>query len=99
MKKLGKPPSAHAPLTASPEIVAFFADMIALADFAAGAMENWGLVTFRDNLVLFDPKKSSTQNEEAIATVVTHELGHQVSIGAFLSARYYLRRPPLSVVW
>lgn len=54
--------------------------MIALADFAAGAMENWGLVTFRDNLVLFDPQRSSTQSEEAIATVVTHELGHQVRI-------------------
>ncbi len=52
-------------------------DMIALPDFAAGAMENWGAVTFRENLLLYDPENSSTRTKQRIAEVVSHELAHQ----------------------
>ncbi|XP_053320870.1 aminopeptidase N-like [Spea bombifrons] len=52
-------------------------DQVALPDFSAGAMENWGLVTYRENALLFDPKVSSISNKERVATVVAHELAHQ----------------------
>ncbi|XP_035925811.1 aminopeptidase N [Halichoerus grypus] len=52
-------------------------DQIALPDFNAGAMENWGLVTYRENSLLFDPQSSSSSNQERVATVIAHELAHQ----------------------
>ena len=52
-------------------------DLIALADFGAGAMENWGLVTYRETNLLYDPKQTSTTSKQLIAVVVTHELAHQ----------------------
>ncbi|XP_022705522.1 puromycin-sensitive aminopeptidase-like isoform X2 [Varroa jacobsoni] len=52
------------------------ADLVAVADFAAGAMENWGLITCRETTVLYDPMNSSTNIKQNVATVVTHELGH-----------------------
>ena len=52
-------------------------DLIALPDFAAGAMENWGAITFRENILLYDPKNSSTHTQQLIAEVVSHELAHQ----------------------
>lgn len=45
--------------------------------FAAGAMENWGLVTYREVELLCDPKKASNQQKQRVCTVVTHELAHQ----------------------
>ncbi|XP_068239378.1 aminopeptidase N-like [Palaemon carinicauda] len=52
-------------------------DMIALPDFAPGAMENWGLVTFRETLMLYHPSTSSAYNKQLIASVTSHELAHQ----------------------
>jgi tricorn protease interacting factor F2/3 len=52
-------------------------DMIALPDFASGAMENWGAITFRETALLFDPKISSTLTKQGIAEVIAHELVHQ----------------------
>ncbi|KAL8634168.1 hypothetical protein Q9189_000087 [Teloschistes chrysophthalmus] len=52
-------------------------DMVAVPDFSAGAMENWGLVTYRVVDVLFDPKTSGASTKERIAEVVQHELAHQ----------------------
>jgi aminopeptidase N len=40
-------------------------------------MENWGLVTYRESALLFDPKKSSDAAKERIASIVFHELAHQ----------------------
>lgn len=51
-------------------------DQIALPDFNAGAMENWGLVTYRETALLYDPNLSSTGNKERIVTVISHELAH-----------------------
>lgn len=52
-------------------------DLIAIADFAAGAMENWGLVTYRERALLIDPKQSSLMTKRRVALVVAHELAHQ----------------------
>ncbi|KAK2165380.1 hypothetical protein LSH36_51g04005 [Paralvinella palmiformis] len=52
-------------------------DLIAIADFAAGAMENWGLVTYRETAVLVDPVNSSSAARQYVALVVGHELAHQ----------------------
>ncbi|KAI5698987.1 hypothetical protein M8J75_014843 [Diaphorina citri] len=52
-------------------------DMIALPDFGAGAMENFGLITFRENSMLYDEQISTNYHKERIATIVAHELAHQ----------------------
>ncbi|XP_056698323.1 aminopeptidase M1-like [Spinacia oleracea] len=52
-------------------------DMIAIPDFAAGAMENYGLVTYRENALLYDEKHSAAANKQRVAIVVAHELAHQ----------------------
>ena len=51
-------------------------DLIALSDFPIGAMENWGLVTYREVCLLADPVNTSAEQKESIALVVTHELSH-----------------------
>ena len=53
-------------------------DLIAIPDFAAGAMENWGLITYRMVALLFDEEESSTSSQQWVAIVVAHELAHQV---------------------
>jgi len=52
-------------------------DMIAIPDFGAGAMENWGLITYRETALLYKDGVSSVNNKQRIATVVSHELAHQ----------------------
>ncbi|KAG8193296.1 hypothetical protein JTE90_003783 [Oedothorax gibbosus] len=52
-------------------------DMIAIPDFGPGAMENWGLVTFRMTTILYNPMETSSESKEHVATVVAHELAHQ----------------------
>ena len=52
-------------------------DMLAIPDFAAGAMENWGAITFRETILLYDPKTSSTRTKQYIAEVISHEIAHQ----------------------
>ncbi|XP_026812969.1 puromycin-sensitive aminopeptidase isoform X2 [Rhopalosiphum maidis] len=52
-------------------------DLIAIADFSSGAMENWGLVTYRESCLLVDPDNTSAVRKQWIALVVGHELAHQ----------------------
>ncbi|KAL1866911.1 hypothetical protein VTK73DRAFT_4458 [Phialemonium thermophilum] len=52
-------------------------DQIAIPDFAQGAMENWGLVTYRVVDLLLDEKVSGAATKERVAEVVQHELAHQ----------------------
>ena len=52
-------------------------DMIALPDFASGAMENWGCITYREHAVLVDPDNTSLSSKQYVAMVVAHELTHQ----------------------
>jgi len=53
-----------------------FLDLIAIPDFVSGAMEHWGLVTFRETSVLFKEGVSSSTNQEQVALTVAHELAH-----------------------
>ncbi|KAM8706835.1 hypothetical protein ACLKA7_011004 [Drosophila subpalustris] len=52
-------------------------DMVAIPDFVSGAMENWGLVTYRETALLYDKSTSSSVNKQRVAIVVAHELAHQ----------------------
>lgn len=52
-------------------------DLIAVPDFAAGAMENAGAITFRDWLMLMDPATASLRQKRSFAYVTAHELAHQ----------------------
>lgn len=52
-------------------------DMVAIPEFAMGAMENWGLVTYRDVDLLIDPVTASNSQKQRVCTVVCHELAHQ----------------------
>jgi aminopeptidase N len=52
-------------------------DHIALPDFAVGAMENWGMITYRETCLLADPLTVGQSGRERVATVITHELSHQ----------------------
>lgn len=51
-------------------------DLIAIPDFAAGAMENWGAVTYRETALLIDEDLSATVNKQHVAYVIAHELAH-----------------------
>ena len=51
-------------------------DMLALPDFAAGAMENLGCITYRENLLLADPATATQIELQTLADVVTHEIAH-----------------------
>ena len=52
-------------------------DIIGIPDFAAGAMENAGAITFRERVLLADPKQSSISTRKTIASVLSHEIAHQ----------------------
>ncbi len=51
-------------------------DHLAIPDFAAGAMENWGCVTYRETALLVDPENSSAGTRQRVAEVVAHEMAH-----------------------
>lgn len=53
------------------------ADYVALPDFAVGAMENWGLQTYRERLLVAYPGETSQNVKETIALVIGHETSHQ----------------------
>jgi len=52
-------------------------DHVALPDFSAGAMENWGLITYREIALLVDPQSTTLSAKHYAATVIAHELSHQ----------------------
>lgn len=72
-------------LAALPRLQAYFGipyafgkvDQVALPEFEAGAMENAGLVTFRETALLLDPKTAPLPVQKRIAEIITHELAHQ----------------------
>ncbi len=51
-------------------------DHLAIPDFAAGAMENWGCITYRETALLVDPENSSAGTRQRVAEVVAHEMAH-----------------------
>ena len=52
-------------------------DMVALPDFSSGAMENWGLITYRESAMLIDENSSSVESKQHVALVIAHEMSHQ----------------------
>ncbi|CAB3399329.1 unnamed protein product [Caenorhabditis bovis] len=53
------------------------ADQLGLPEFPAGAMENWGLIIYKYQYIAYNPQTMTTQNLEAAAKVMCHELAHQ----------------------
>ena len=51
-------------------------DLLAIPDFAFGAMENLGCVTFREAVLLVDPARASRPELERVADVISHEIAH-----------------------
>ncbi|HEY3707593.1 MAG TPA: M1 family metallopeptidase [Terracidiphilus sp.] len=52
-------------------------DLIGLPDFEAGAMENFGAITYRETALLIDPKTASVGAKKEVAAVIAHEMAHQ----------------------
>jgi aminopeptidase N len=52
-------------------------DHVAIPNFSSGAMENWGLITYRERCLLVDPATASQSGRELVACVILHELSHQ----------------------
>lgn len=85
----GKKEQGRFALEAATKLLSFFSeyfgipyplpksDLIAIPDFAAGAMENWGLITFRETALLVDEASTSASSRQHVAYVVAHELAHQ----------------------
>uniref|UniRef100_A0A673JHR5 Aminopeptidase n=1 Tax=Sinocyclocheilus rhinocerous TaxID=307959 RepID=A0A673JHR5_9TELE len=52
-------------------------DQTALPDISAGAMENWGFISYQESGLLYDKETASTFDQERVATMISHELAHQ----------------------
>ncbi|HTV64176.1 MAG TPA: M1 family metallopeptidase [Bryocella sp.] len=80
---------AHFPLEASTYILHYYdsyfgikyplpkLDNIAVPDFQAGAMENWGAIIYRETALLVDDKTASVEMKEGVAETIAHEMAHQ----------------------
>ena len=64
--------------------------MIAIPDFVSGAMEHWGLITYRETSLLYDEQSSSNANKQRVASVISHELAHMWfgNLGKFQNELY-----------
>ena len=51
-------------------------DHFAIPDFAAGAMENWGAITYRETALLVDPENTSVGTRQIVAAIIAHEMAH-----------------------
>ncbi len=56
----------------------FFLDMLAVPHFAAGAMENWGLMIYREATLIWDKVSGTEAARQKVATVISHEIAHQI---------------------
>lgn len=54
--------------------------MIAIPDFISGAMEHWGLITYREVNMLYDEQEASVSNKQRCTLVIAHEMAHMVRI-------------------
>ena len=85
----GKENLAHFPLEATKAILHYYntyysikyplpkLDNIAVPDFQAGAMENWGAIIYRENALLIDDKTASVDAKQEVAQTIAHEVAHQ----------------------
>jgi aminopeptidase N len=58
--------------------ILLISDHIVVPDFAAGAMENWGLITYRMRSLLVNDTTASPADKQWVVIVIAHELAHQV---------------------
>ena len=63
-------------------------DLVALSDMSSGAMENWGLITFRANHLLLDADDASLDRKQVIARVILHEISHSW-FGNLVTMKYW----------
>lgn len=63
------------PYSDVPEMTRMY--MSAIPDFSAGAMENWGLLTYRESNILYRKDDSTSMQQQRIAAVIAHEIAHQ----------------------
>lgn len=63
-------------------------DMVAVPDFSAGAMENWGLITYREHLLVYEEKENSDALLQSSASTIAHELAH-MWFGNLLSPEWW----------
>ena len=59
-------------------------DHVPVPDFPAGAMENWGCITYKESALLYDDAQPNIRLQQQVAIIVTHELAHQVCPDASL---------------
>ncbi|XP_066591367.1 aminopeptidase N-like [Prorops nasuta] len=52
-------------------------DQISIPDFGPGAMENWGLVTYRESALLYEEGVTTTKSKQSITSIIAHEFAHQ----------------------
>lgn len=67
-------------------------DLFAIPDFSAGAMENWGLITYRETALLYDEEADPATSKQRVAVVIAHELAHQVGNPRVISTTCKSRR-------
>ena len=60
---------------------------MAVPDFSGGAMENWGLVLYRETALLYEPGVSSSENKLMVTLIVAHEVAHTVSTRQWIHHR------------
>ncbi|XP_077146788.1 aminopeptidase Q [Ranitomeya variabilis] len=52
-------------------------DLVAMPDIGVAAMENWGLITFQETSLMYDPKQKFSNSKALTCLIVAHEIGHQ----------------------
>ena len=62
--------------------ISFTLDMFAIPDYASGATEHWGIITYREARLLYTPGVSTTGNQRSTASIIAHECAHLVGKSA-----------------
>lgn len=57
--------------------------MIGVPDYGHGGMENWGLVTYPESGLFYDPDVDTRSTKESMLTVIAHEIAHQVCLSYY----------------
>jgi len=64
--------------------------LLAVPEFMAGAMEDWGLVSFRSAYLIYDGQLSTIDQKRQVTLVIAHELAHQVSDNRYFSLEFLI---------